>query len=118
MKTDTEVPFTSHLMIKALHERLYPSWIFDGHSLIIIDANQSAKNFCLYDNNDLIGLSITELWHGEDLKELLEDLDIHSSARSFFGNLKHKKKNGEIVVMRVRATRQLNPKSCWEVHLI
>jgi PAS domain S-box-containing protein len=105
-------------MVNALHERNYPSWIFDESSLKIIDANQKAKEFCLYENNELIGLSITELWHGEDLKDIIDELEIFSSERSFYGSLKHKKKNGEIVIMRVRATRQLNPKSYWEVHML
>ena len=118
MKTSFETEKLSDLMVKELHERKYPSWIFDENTLIIIDANQRAKEFCLYEKNELVGLSITELWKDEDLSDLLYDLDLHSSERSFYGNLKHKKKNGEIVEVRIRATRQLNPKTYWEVHLL
>lgn len=106
------------LMAFSLHNRNYPSWIFDEKSLKIIDANQEAVDFCLYDNNELIGLSITDLWHNEDLSDIIEELEIHSTERSFFGNLKHRKKNGDVVQMRVRAMRSLNPTSFWEVHLL
>ena len=118
MKAIPETKSLSHLMLQQLHDRQYPSWIFDENTLTIVDANQSAKDFCLYENNELVGLSITELWKDEDLSDLIQDLDIHSSARSFYGNLKHRKKNGDVVMMRVRATRQLNPKTYWEVHLL
>ncbi len=72
----------------------------------------------MYDQQELIGLSIADLWHGEDLIDILNTLELHSLERSFFGNLKHRKKNGEIVLMRVRATRYLNPDTAWEVHLV
>ncbi|MBL0340074.1 MAG: PAS domain-containing protein [Bacteroidetes bacterium] len=118
MKSIHETITLSNLMLQQLHERQYPSWIFDESTLTIIEANQSAKDFCLYENNELVGLNITELWKDEDLSDIIHDLDMYSSERSFYGNLKHKKKNGEVVMMRVRATRQLNPKTCWEVHLL
>jgi PAS domain S-box-containing protein len=105
-------------MVNALHARNYPSWIFDESTLKIIDANQLAADFCMYDSHELIGLSITELWHGEDLTDILNNIELYSGERSFYGNLKHTKKNGDVVTMRVRATRRLNPKTLWEVHLV
>lgn len=118
MKANPEAITISNLMLQQLHDRQYPSWIFDESTLTIVEANQRAKDFCLYENNEIVGLSITELWKDEDLSDIIHDLDIHSSERSFYGNLKHKKKNGDVVMMRVRATRQLNPKTYWEVHLL
>lgn len=118
MKDMLKAESISKLMQYELHEREYPSWVFDESTLLIIDANQRAIDFCNYEGNDLIGLSITALWKDEDLSDILHDLEMHSSERSFYGNLKHTKKNGEEVIMRVRATRQLNPKTLWEVHLV
>lgn len=109
---NVEIPFNS------LQMRKYPSWLFDEHSLRIIDANKAAEEFCMYDNRELIGIHIRDLWHDEDLRKVLEDIEINSSEWSFFGNLKHKKKNGEVVDVRVRATRQVNPSYVWEVHLV
>ncbi len=102
----------------AIHLLDYPAWIFDESTLQIVDGNKKALEFCEYSHHEFIGLSIRELWHDEDLSDILDELEIHSSERSFFGSLKHKKKSGEIVSVRVRATRMLNPKSAWVVHLV
>ncbi len=118
MKAMLQAESISKLMQFQLHARDYPSWVFDESTLLIVDANQRAKDFCNYEGNGLIGLSITELWKDEDLSDIIHDLELHSSERCFYGNLKHTKKNGESVMMRVRATRQLNPKTLWEVHLV
>ncbi len=101
-----------------IHSVNYPAWIFDEKSLRIVDANYLALEFCMYDHQEIIGLSIADLWHGEDLSDIIENLEIHAAERSFYGNLKHKKKNGEIVMMRVQATRHVNHHTTGEVHLV
>jgi PAS domain-containing protein len=101
-----------------IHELDFPAWIFNEATLKIVDANQPAMDFCMYEQHEIIGLSISDLWHGEDLSDLINDLASHNNEGSFFGNLKHKKKNGDIVVMHVRATRMLFPKKMWVVHLV
>lgn len=101
-----------------IHQLEYPVWVFDSTTLTIVDGNKQAIEFCLYEMHDFIGLSIKELWHGEDLADILDDIEGHQYERSFFGNLNHKKKNGEIVVMRVHATRITQSDARWIVHLV
>jgi len=101
-----------------IHLLDYPAWIFDEKTLRIVDANYMAMEFCMYEEHEIIGLSILELWHNDDLLNILDDLVTHHFEWSFFGNLRHRKKNGEMVVMHVRATRLLNSKSLWIVHLV
>lgn len=100
-----------------IHQLDYPAWIFNEKTLRIVDANQKAREFCQYEQHEIIGLSIMELWHDDDLLNILDDLITNHYERSFFGNLKHRKKNGEMVVMHVRATRILNTDALWVVHL-
>src|SRR5271166_4653289 len=100
-----------------IHVLEYPAWIFDEKTLRIIDANKKAREFCMYEQHEIIGLSIMELWHDDDLLNILDDLVTNHFQKSFLVNLRHRKKNGEMVVMRVRATRLLNSKNLWAVHL-
>src|SRR5436305_1832010 len=101
-----------------IHFLNYPVWIFDERSLRIVDANKQAIEFCRYEEHELIGLSIMELWHNEDLLNVLNDLVTEHYERSFFGSLKHRKKDGEMVIIHVRATRLKKSKSLWVVHLV
>jgi PAS domain S-box-containing protein len=117
MEPAINYPISVKELSVTIHLLNYPAWIFDEKSLRIMDANTAAINFCMYNQHELMGLSITDLWHDEDLADILDNLEVHGAERSFFGNLKHKKKNGEIVRMRVRATR-INTESMWVVHLI
>lgn len=55
MKVMVQAESISKLMQYQLHERVYPSWVFDESTLLIIDANQSAQDFCNYEGNELIG---------------------------------------------------------------
>lgn len=109
---------SSPLLNNEIHLLDYPAWIFEEKTLLILDANTKALEFCMYEHHEIIGLSITKLWHGDDLVHILNDLHVHHFERSFFGNLKHTKKNGAVVDIRVRATRLLNPKTSWVVHLV
>ena len=101
-----------------IHVLNHAAWIFDESTLKIVDANKQALEICRHERPDVIGLSITDLWHGKELDAILKDIDLYSAERSFFGDLKHRKKNGDIVVMRVRATRLLNEHASWVVHLV
>ncbi len=103
---------------RGIHLLNYPAWLFNANTLKIVDGNQLALQFCEYEHHEFIGLSIKELWHGEDLQDILDDLETNVYERSFFGNLKHTKKSGEIVIMRVQATRLFNPDNTWVVHLV
>ncbi len=101
-----------------IHLLDYPAWIFEEKTLCITDANKKALEFCMYEHHELIGLSITKLWHDDDLIHILNDLFIHHFERSFYGNLNHRKKNGEIITMRVHALRMLNARTSWVIYLV
>ena len=117
MKPDLD----SKIMIaaeKTIHFYKHPVWVFNSKTLTIVDGNNDALTFCQYQKHEFIGLSITELWHGDDLDMILDDIHVHKYEQSFFGNIKHKKKNGEIVMMRLRATRVQGTDALWVVHLV
>jgi hypothetical protein len=103
---------------KTIHFYKHPVWLFNSKTLTIVDGNNDALTFCQYEKHEFIGLSITELWHGEDLDRILDDIHVSKYEQSFYGQVKHKKKNGEIVKMRLRATRLANSESLWIVHLV
>jgi hypothetical protein len=109
------INFAPDIMI---HLSEHPAWIFNAKTLTIVDGNTAALNFCQYEKHKFIGLRITELWHGEDLDKILDDIHVHKYEQSFFGAVKHRKKNGEIVSMRLHATRVSGSLSEWEVHLM
>ena len=101
-----------------IHQLHYPAWIFDEKTLRIVDANKQAMDFCNYAQHEVIGLSIMELWHDQDLLNILDDLIEQHHERSFSGYLRHKRMNGEMLVMKVRAVRVINSTSRWVVHLV
>jgi hypothetical protein len=93
------------------------AWIFNSKTLTIVDGNNAALKFCQYAKHAFIGLRITELWHGHDLDKILDDIHVSKYESSFFGSVRHRKSNGEIVMMRLRATRVKGSEEEWEVHL-
>jgi PAS domain S-box-containing protein len=103
---------------KTIHFYNHAVWVFNSKTLTIMDGNRAALNFCQYAQHEFIGLRITELWHGEDLDKILDDIHVNKFEQSFFGNVKHRKKNGELVMMRLRAARMTNSDSEWIVHLL
>ena len=70
-----------------IHLLDYPAWIFDEKTLRIVDANKKAIEFCMYEEHEVISLSIMELWHNDDLLNILNDLVTNHYESSFFGNL-------------------------------
>ena len=115
--TDTHTPIPI-LLDNEIHLLNYPAWILNERTLRIVDANYKAMDFCMKEEHSIIGLSILDLWHDENLLNILNDFIVEHFERCFFSSLKHKMKNGVMETFRVRATRLLNSNSNWVVHLI
>ncbi len=82
-----------------------PSWLYDLESLRFVDVNEAAVQHYGYTRGEFLSMTIKDIRPEEDVAALLDDIaQVKSdSARSRYSSWRHKKKNGEILVVETTA---------------
>ncbi len=80
-----------------------PKWIYNKKTYVIIDANESAINHYGYTKDDFKNMTIKDIRPKEDVKKLLEFEKSRKQSKKLtnYGIWRHKKKNGEIILVEV-----------------
>jgi two-component system cell cycle sensor histidine kinase/response regulator CckA len=81
-----------------------PMWVFDAEDKSILAVNEAAVRQCGYSFEDLMGMTIVDLWVRE---EILNNVSVLTTTEYLFNqtapdaHLKHRKKNGEVIDVEV-----------------
>lgn len=82
--------------LKLFHLNPEAMWVYDTHTLELLDVNEAAIERYGYTKNEFLGLTITDLRPQEDVPKFLELLpDTPNSDRS--GPWRHRLKDGTII---------------------
>src|SRR5690606_33711140 len=80
-----------------------PSWVYDLETFQILDVNQAAIAFYGYTKDEFLRLNLKDLRPKSEIPKLLaalNDKEKHQ-GNTYFGVFTHKKKNGELVRMKI-----------------
>ncbi|WP_181369489.1 PAS domain S-box protein [Flavobacterium album] len=82
-----------------------PSWLYDLETLCFVDVNEAAVKHYGYTRDEFLSMSIKDIRPREDIPALLEDIaQVKSDTdTSRYSSWRHKKKNGEILVVETTA---------------
>jgi len=81
-----------------------PNWIYDCETLEFLDVNEAAIKHYGYSEKEFLSLSIKDIRPQEELGSLMNDLArIKHDPDLRQGNWKHRKKNGEIIIVETTA---------------
>lgn len=82
-----------------------PMWVFDLETLDFMDVNLSAIKHYGYNRSEFLSMKISDIRPSEELSMLMEEVQETRAINPYFavGVFKHQKKNGEIILVEVRA---------------
>jgi PAS domain S-box-containing protein len=78
-----------------------PMWIFDIESLKLLNVNEAAIKHYGYSKQEFLNLTVQDIRPTETVDFFLEKLAIQRPDFNDAGTWKHKKKNGEIIVVKI-----------------
>src|SRR5690606_26067870 len=82
-----------------------PTWIYDVETLEFLNVNEAAIIQYGYSREEFLRMTIKDIWCPEDVKKM-DDLFVKhnkASGKSYAGNHRHIKKNGEIIYVDVES---------------
>jgi PAS domain S-box-containing protein len=79
-----------------------PMWVLERCSSRILSVNDATVDLYGYSREEFLGMSIKELWAGTDEPET-EIMDLIKRDGFFKLNISHRKKNGEIVHLKIQS---------------
>jgi two-component system sensor histidine kinase UhpB len=80
------------------YQNFFPSWIYDPVSLKILEVNDAAIKKYGYNKEEFLTMTIKDISPPEDVPQLLKTLDNRKSQVKLW---RHKKKNGNIMIVKV-----------------
>jgi PAS domain S-box-containing protein len=81
-----------------------PKWIYDIETLRFLDVNEAAILQYGYSGEEFLKMTIKDIRPREDVNDLLDDISkIQADSHTRQGNWKHRKKNGEIIIVQTTA---------------
>jgi len=78
-----------------------PMWIYDLATLEFLEVNQAAIMQYGYSRNEFMSMTLQDIRYPEDIDALMNDIKNTSSEFNKAGNWRHKKKNGEVVIVEI-----------------
>jgi PAS domain S-box-containing protein len=79
-----------------------PKWIYDYDTLQFLDVNEAAIAHYGYSYKEFLSMKITDVRPPEDVPKLMEDIkNIESGTNDSSQNWRHRKKNGEIIIVHL-----------------
>ena len=79
-----------------------PMWVLDRNNFQFLSVNAAAVNLYGYSREEFLGMGIKELWAGPGEPEI-EILDLIRKDGLFKLNISHRKKNGEILHLKIQS---------------
>jgi PAS domain S-box-containing protein len=88
------------------HRRLFlnhpgPMWVFDMETLRFLSVNDAAVRHYGYSREEFLALTIKDIRASGDIAALLESLAVHAHETRISGAVRHRKKDGSIIVVEV-----------------
>jgi two-component system sensor histidine kinase UhpB len=80
------------------YQNFFPSWIYDPDSLKILEVNEAAINKYGYTREEFLTLTLKDIRPPEDIPKLLKTMGAQEGQIKLW---KHKKKNGDIMMVEV-----------------
>lgn len=93
-----------------------PAIVYDPYNFKIIHINSMALQLYDYDEDDIENLDLTDLYSPDDLQTLLDAPNLSDTKGAFYGPLRHKKRNGEIILIEM--SRRLFNFQGKKIHLL
>lgn len=86
-----------------------PMWIYDLRSFKILRVNQAAIRHYGYTEEEFLSLTIKDIRPSEDIPKLEDAVNKTIEREAAYGesDSRHKRKNGEIIYVRIKATRMM-----------
>ncbi|MDI9879267.1 PAS domain S-box protein [Flectobacillus longus] len=82
-----------------------PMWVFDLETLDFMDVNLAAIKHYGYNRSEFLSMKISDIRPAEEISMLLEEVKETRAVNPYFaiGVFRHQKKNGEIIIVEIRA---------------
>ncbi|MDI9882400.1 PAS domain S-box protein [Flectobacillus longus] len=82
-----------------------PMWVYDLDTLEFININMAAVSHYGYSRSEFLSMKITDIRPSEEVSVLLDDINNVRQNHPYFisGIFKHLKKNGELIMVEIRA---------------
>lgn len=82
-----------------------PMWVFDLETLEFMDVNLAAIKHYGYNRSEFLSMKISDIRPAEEIPALLAEVKDVRNVNPYFavGMFKHQKKNGEIILVEIRA---------------
>jgi PAS domain S-box-containing protein len=78
-----------------------PMWIYDLKTLSFLEVNQAAVSHYGYSREEFLRMTLKDIRPEEDLEALLLDVKNTYKDLNYSGEWRHKKKNGEIIMVEI-----------------
>ena len=78
-----------------------PMWIYDLETLQILEVNDTAIHNYGYSREEFLAMTLKDMRPQEDIEKLLEDVRNTTNNINYAGYWRHKKKNGEIIIVEI-----------------
>ncbi|HEX8847685.1 MAG TPA: CHASE3 domain-containing protein [Pyrinomonadaceae bacterium] len=78
-----------------------PMWVFDTETLAFLGVNEAAIRHYGYSREEFLGMTIKDIRPPEDVKTLLETLEVSVSGLAEAGSWRHRKKDGTIIDVEI-----------------
>lgn len=98
---DNKIGFKAAMYETIMKYSPEPIIIYDLENLKFLEVNDAAKKLYGYSKNEFLQLDLTDLYAPEDIQTLIQSKNLSSNTGEYTGPWKHKKKNGEIVLVEI-----------------
>ena len=78
-----------------------PMWIYDLETLAFLEVNDAAVNQYGYSKEEFLSLTLKDIRPEEDIPQLLTDIKNTKETYNPMREWRHKKKNGEIIIVEI-----------------
>ncbi|MFI5219419.1 MAG: PAS domain-containing protein [Bacteroidia bacterium] len=86
---------------KLLHKNSSPAYIFDAETFAFIEVNKAACEMYGYSPDEFLSLTVMDLHLKENHDKVRAENIMLNNLRVYYGNWTHKKKNGELIPVKV-----------------
>src|SRR5512145_2117765 len=105
MSTQSHDPFpiqpSENFFSQALDFMPVPMWIYDLQTLAFLEVNNAAINQYGYSKEQFLSMNLKDIRPEEDIEALLNDVKNTSYRLHKEGIWRHKRKNGEIIIVAI-----------------
>ena len=84
-----------------------PSWIFDAQTLAFLEVNQAAVRHYGFSEAEFLGMTILEIRCKDEIPYLMQLLSASEEQSPIIQNVKHRKKNGEEMIVDITVHKLL-----------